>query len=404
MDASVQTVTEVNSSILGVPDRYQRRSLPRLLYIQYTNPAAYPPLGHSSRILADMGWQILFLGTEVRNASAFQFKRHQNIVIRQMPYCPAGWRQKLHYLRFCVWVVGWLLRWRPKWIYVSDPLVAPLAWLLSYLPRLQIIYHEHGTWSKSKETLLVQLCYACRRQVAQRALMCILPNEERAKEFEREINGVVRVVCVWNCPIRQEVVTPRAALSEGEVWLLYHGSIVPERLPLVVLDALALLDARVKLRIIGYETIGHIGYKNRLLQYAKSLSVDSRVELISALPRHELFEWCRKSDIGLALTPMQSSDFNFQTMTGASNKAFDYLANGLAVLGSNRLEWRDMFVVPKYGLSCDPDNAVSIATAIRWFVDHPMATRQMGEEGRQRIEAEWNYETQFAPVLTVLNR
>jgi MFS family permease len=33
----------------------------RVLYIQYTNPAGYPPLQHSSRILASAGWQVLFL-------------------------------------------------------------------------------------------------------------------------------------------------------------------------------------------------------------------------------------------------------------------------------------------------------------------------------------------------------
>ena len=32
----------------------------RVVYVQYTNPAAYPPLEHSSRILADAGWQVLF--------------------------------------------------------------------------------------------------------------------------------------------------------------------------------------------------------------------------------------------------------------------------------------------------------------------------------------------------------
>jgi hypothetical protein len=34
----------------------------KILYLQYTNPAAYPPLEHNSRILANEGWQVLFLG------------------------------------------------------------------------------------------------------------------------------------------------------------------------------------------------------------------------------------------------------------------------------------------------------------------------------------------------------
>jgi hypothetical protein len=34
-------------------------SVKRILYVQYTNPVGYPPLEHSSRILADAGLQIL---------------------------------------------------------------------------------------------------------------------------------------------------------------------------------------------------------------------------------------------------------------------------------------------------------------------------------------------------------
>jgi hypothetical protein len=33
----------------------------KTLYLQYTNPAGYPPLEPSSRILANEGWQVLFL-------------------------------------------------------------------------------------------------------------------------------------------------------------------------------------------------------------------------------------------------------------------------------------------------------------------------------------------------------
>jgi hypothetical protein len=42
--------------------------------------------------------------------------------------------------------------------------------------------------------------------------------------------------------------------------------------------------------------------------------------------------------------------------------------------------------------------------ALRWFSEQPKETRKMGEQGRQRILTEWNYEVQFAPVLDILNR
>src|ERR1041385_5473127 len=94
----------------------------RILYLQYTNPAGYPPLQHSSRILADAGWSVLFLGTGAApplqhssriladagwsvlflgtgaaGSGSLEFPAHQNIEIRRMPFCMAGWRQKLHF-------------------------------------------------------------------------------------------------------------------------------------------------------------------------------------------------------------------------------------------------------------------------------------------------------------------
>ena len=41
----------------------ERPSRPRVLYVQYTNPAAYPPIHHSGRMLADAGFDVRMVGT-----------------------------------------------------------------------------------------------------------------------------------------------------------------------------------------------------------------------------------------------------------------------------------------------------------------------------------------------------
>ena len=91
-------------------------------------------------------------------------------------------------------------------------------------------------------------------------------------------------------------------------------------------------------------------------------------------------------------------------MAGASNKPFDYLACGLALLVSDLPDWRKMFVEPGYGLACNPNDTDSIAAQLRWFLKHPAETREMGERGRQRILTEWNYERQFAAVVEVIQK
>jgi glycosyltransferase involved in cell wall biosynthesis len=178
---------------------------------------------------------------------------------------------------------------------------------------------------------------------------------------------------------------------------------VPERLPLAVIEALAALPEGVSLTVVGYETVGSRGYLSVLLSRAAELGISRRLETLGALSRDELMEVCGRHDAGFALMPMRSEDANLSAMTGASNKPFDYLACGLAVLVSQFPDWEEMFVRPGYGLSCDPSSPESIAAAAGRLYANPEETRAMGERGRQRILKDWNYERQFQPVLDLLN-
>jgi glycosyltransferase involved in cell wall biosynthesis len=230
--------------------------------------------------------------------------------------------------------------------------------------------------------------------------MCILPNQQRAEQFAQEMTNGQNVLCVWNCPAQEEVCPPHSPHNGNGLWVLYHGSIVPVRLPLTVLSALGRLPATVKLCVIGYETIGHRGYVRQLQETASQLGLGNRVKFLGAIPtRGELLERCHRCDVGLAFMPKDSDDINEQAMTGASNKPFDYLACGLALLVADLPDWRKLFVESGYGLACDSNNPESIAAILRWFLEHPYEMRQMGELGRQQIIREWNYESQFTRVL-----
>ena len=373
----------------------------RVAYVQYTNPGGYPPLEHSSRILAGRGWKVLFLGTGAVGTAALELPSHPSITVRRLTHCPAGFRQKLHYLWFCIWVVGAVLRWRPRWVYASDPFSSPVTVLLSYLPGIHVIYHEHDSPAEGNRTGFFSFVLRCRRALARRARLCVLPNEQRAAGFRWQTGAGDNVLTVWNCPLREESAKPQKE-STNAIWLYYHGSIAAELLPMAVIEALAGLPETVKLRIVGYETIGSRGYSSRIKERAQELGVAHRIQFHEALPRRELLEICRKSDIGLALMPIGSSDPNLRSLAGASNKAFDYLACGLALVVPDAPDWRSMFADPGYGVACDPADRASVAEALRTLIADPERMRAMGECGRIKIQREWNYERQFEAVLAVM--
>lgn len=380
----------------------------RILYIQYTNPASYPPLQHSSRILADAGWQVLFLGIGAHGSDALRFPPHPDITVRRLSFQPSGWHQKLHYIWFTAWVLFWVLRWQPAWVYASDVLSCPVSLLVSYFPGLNVVYHEHdpptvNPQSASRTSRFMRWALWARRRLAVQVRLCIFPSEQLANHYLQSVTGTPRTHIVWNCPRREEVAPVRApSAPDGALNLLYHGSISPPRLSSTVLTALSMLPDCVRLRVMGYETTGHVGYVGELQRIASELGISERIEFLGVVPRSTLLESCRECDVGLAMVPIKC-DSLLRPMVGGSNKPFDYLACGLPVLVSNLPDWRATYVEPGYGLACDPHDPESIAAALRWFLEHPAEMRAMGERGRQRILQEWNYERQFQPVFESLS-
>ena len=177
--------------------------MPRILYVQYTNPAGYPPLEHSSRILADAGWQVLFLGTGAVGAGNLRFPPHPCIKVRQLSFQAAGWRQKLHYAWFCLWCLAWALTWRPNFIYASDILSSPVGLMLSWIPGIRVVYHEHDSPAEgSPQGACQRFLLWTRRKIAHRSEFCILPNQQRIERFKHAVGGARRVFCVWNCPAK----------------------------------------------------------------------------------------------------------------------------------------------------------------------------------------------------------
>jgi len=375
----------------------------RILYLQYTNPAAYPPLQHSSRILADAGWDVLFLGTRAVGSDALEFPKHEHIRILRMPFCAPGMRHKLHFLRYVLWSWWWALRWRPQWIYASDPLSTPAALLAGVLPGMHLLYHEHDSPSGKPGSAFMRWVLAFRKRLAKIADVVVLPNTQRAVVFSRE-TGIdpIKVQCVWNCPAREDASFAPKDKQDGVLWVHYHGNISPQLVPLAVIDALALLPDDIKLRVIGYETMGTAGYLTQLRERARAVGVDARIELHGAMPREAMLTWARKSDVGIALFPKSAENQNMQLIVGASNKPFDYLACGCPLLVSDLPDWNAMFVQNGLALNCNPEDPESIAAAIRWYCAHPIERLAMGEAGRQRIRSEWNYEAQFKPMLLEL--
>jgi glycosyltransferase involved in cell wall biosynthesis len=375
----------------------------RVLYVQYTNPAAYPPLEQGATQLADAGCDVLFLGARARAVESLHLAMHPRIRCTLFEGdAVRGWRLKWHFIRFTAWIMRQTRQYRPDWVYVSDVMGTPAGWILSTVFGTRVIYHEHDRFEPRGASAFMRLCLTIRRRLARAATVNVLPSDSRIDLLCAD-TGVPHTSClrVWNCPSLLHVRPAPAPVQGSELRLLFYGSIAPSRVPLSLLHAMARLPD-VSLRVIGFETGVSIGHLDRMRQHARALGVEARLEILGPMSHTALFAHADDCDVGLACMPMDSDDANMRSMAGASNKAFEYLARGLPLLVSPMPDWQAMFVTPGYAIACDIENVDSLVAALRWYSDDPARRQSMGERGRQRVLTEWNYEAQFSPVLQMI--
>ncbi len=335
----------------------------------------------------------------------FDLRTNSLVSASNIPHFGNGLLLRLNYLAFTLWCALYCFLIRPSWIYASDLQSCLPAAIARRLCGAHVVYHEHDTPSgATMRTRIGRWLGRARLDIARTAELCILPQAERLEAFRTETGRIGPTLCVWNCPMREEVVPARGPIGDGEpVSFYYHGSLSAERLPMVVIEALAQSSPDATLTIVGYETVGSRGYISMLLAYASELGLGDRVRYSGALStRAELLAETRRTRVGLAFMPSRSTDINMIHMVGASNKPFDFLAGGLALLVSDLPDWTSLFVAPGYGLSCNPFDARDLAAAMRWCAEHPSSVCEMGEAGRQRVIADWHYERCFAEVLAFM--
>ena len=76
------------------------RSSPRVLFVQATNPGAYPPLIHASMLMAEAGWEVTFLSAPI-DGDELALDPHPRIKIHAVRSRPSHVMSKVDYAVLC---------------------------------------------------------------------------------------------------------------------------------------------------------------------------------------------------------------------------------------------------------------------------------------------------------------
>lgn len=392
---------------MGYPrrGRFRRSSLRpprsrRILHLYYGNPASYPPILQGAELLAHSGWSILIIGTSGSSGvKHFEMRDLPNTKTILLEWSER--RGRFLFILFCLRAMAAAVRWRPGWIYASDPLASIPALAISVPLKARTIYHEHvPARSNVTRSRIFPVMVRARKTLIARSIATVVPGPWRKADLG-PLPPDATVTVAHNAPLLRHVVETSSA-SAATLALVYVGSIGPDRLPGALLHALNMLPETVTLEIIGYETIGTEGYSARLVALADDLGISDRVRFLGGMSHDDAMVRIRDGHVGLCLfSPPPAEPDHAAT---ASNKPFEYLAAGLPLLVPDVRGWVEVFVAPGYGLACDPNDATSIQRAVLRWLEDPRERVAMGASGRQRVLDEWNYEYQFGPIIDAMER
>jgi glycosyltransferase involved in cell wall biosynthesis len=382
----------------------------RIALVSFSDPTYYPPTLNAAQILARRGWCVDLLGTRWRGKPHATSNYPSGVNVLLHSETGAGIDYYAQYARFFLWACQLARRNRYHWIYCYDMLAAPLGRAMARLAGARWAYHNHDLeiraemsptqrWLRLKELELGS---------ARHADLIVFPQRERARMFADAAGLREMPQIVFNCPPLawnpDGDLDPRVAALRAR-WprlVVYQGGLNSDRGVRALIESLPHWPDDAALVLVGdprasgeiamlEERVRELGLGERVL-WAGNLGWSYR-----ALPGVT-----RAGALGVAITPpCGRSNINLEHLAGASNKVFEYMACGLAVLAPDTPGFRELIEEPGYGQVCVDYRPQALGRQITALLDTSLREK-MRARNLDAYRTRFNYEHQFAPIVARL--
>jgi glycosyltransferase involved in cell wall biosynthesis len=210
-------------------------------------------------------------------------------------------------------------------------------------------------------------------------------SEGFADQLQRDCSLAVRPAVVRSVPDTADAPPVR---TPGETWtVLFHGALRPDRNVHGIIESVPMWDKRLRLEIRGD---GDPSYVASLVELSRRLGVADRVDVQPPVPFAQVVSAAATADIGVIPWPL---DLPQKRLT-LSNKLFEYLAAGLAVVQVAPCESSE--IVDHYGAGrgyaparpevlADVLNSVSHDDLLRWRSGARKAAVELSWEREQDV-------------------
>jgi glycosyltransferase involved in cell wall biosynthesis len=167
--------------------------------------------------------------------------------------------------------------------------------------------------------------------------------------------------------------------------LTHSGYVEPNRGPEQILQALAIIKRQTPVKLV---VVGRVReeYRDEFLRRISELGLEEDVELLGHVPFEQMGAALNRGTIGLCT--LQRTPNCMHTL---SNKQFEYMATGQAVIGPINCDTAHLIRETDCGLTVDTTDAQAIAEAITLLISDPALRERYARNGRAAIEGEYGW-------------
>ncbi len=284
------------------------------------------------------------------------------------------------------------LRWNAEVYHFHDPELIPIGLLLK-LKGVKVIYDVHEDvpkdildkmWIPKKLRYIISKVFEKFENFAAKRFDYIVTVTSSIKERFERIG--CRVAVVNNYPILEELFNQSASWEGKENAVCYVGSIRDIRGIYECIDAISKTDT--KFYLAGTYAVSNL--RDCLM---KKTGWQQVIEL-GQIDRNQVAKVMSKCMAGLVIFYPVANHIDAQP-----NKMFEYMSAGIPVIASDFPKWKEIIEGNQCGICVNPLDPDSIATAIRWIMEHPVEAKAMGENGRRAVEQKYNWEKEQSQLL-----
>ena len=280
----------------------------------------------------------------------------------------------INYAPVALWPL--LRSFRPHLVHLEEEPWSLAAFELSLICRVLGVPLTFFTWENTDRRLLLPF-RLIRSWVLRQASAGVAGNAE-AKALLERYRFTNAVAVLPQLGIDASAFHPVGRnVEEQDIVVGYVGRLVPQKGLFVLLEAVARLSSDVRLMVVGNGPL-----KDEILEKARALGVDRRLELHEGVPHHEVPRYLRRMSV-LVLPSLTTPKWKEQF----GHVLVEAMACEVPVIGSDSGAIPE--VIGDAGLLVPEGNAEALAEAIQRLISTPALRADLAARGHARVLAEY---------------